>query len=429
MACPGKPAARPYAEPMSPDSEPTPRVPWLPVNEGAKSAAPESPEPLTPTKPTVPAWIQRETVPQVVDADDDEVIAAVAQPPAEELLPSPVAYPSDSVPSLADDSDDAPERSAATALWNSDPVHRLGDSAVASASLSAAGAPTPLGGVPLATSDGSMTTPSFGEDSPLFTPSFAPKDAEKVGTHREQADALAAGIVAHGEAQFVSSGSGLDAGVAYAPLSIGDPATTPAEEPTAPAEEPTEPTPPSGKKKRRWWLWVLLALLVVGAAVATLAMLNRPEAVVIPGVTVTEPPPSPTITPIAAPTASTFQGAMPTTVGTYSLVEATALDPEDISLHAGRVVDGVDLTYRSGDDTMKVRALQYYSEDDAKQMFTQFAGTDAATEPVMAGGTAVGESAIITSPKPGMVWRNGTSVFILTGPLLQISDFYAQFGL
>ena len=427
MACPGKLAARPYAEPMSPDSEPTPRVPWLPVNEGAKSAAPESPEPLTPTKPTVPAWIQRETVPQVVDADDDEVIAAVVQPPAEELLPSPVAYPSDSVPSLADDSDDAPERSAATALWNSDPVHRLGDSAVASASLSAAGAPTPLGGVPLATSDGSMTTPSFGEDSPLFTPSFAPKDAEKVNT--QQADALAAGIVAHGERDSCQAarGSTRESRMHRSPLVI----RPPHRRRNRPHRRRNPQSRPHRRAKRNvaGGCGCYLALLVVGAAVATLAMLNRPEAVVIPGVTVTQPPPSPTITPIAAPTASTFQGAMPTTVGTYSLVEATALDPEDISLHAGRVVDGVDLTYRSGDDTMKVRALQYYREDDAEQMFTQFAGTDAATEPVMAGGTAVGESAIITSPKPGMVWRNGTSVFILTGPLLQISDFYAQFGL
>ena len=414
-----------YAEFMSPDSEPTPRIPWLPVNEGAKPAAPETQESLTPTKPTVPAWIQREAVPQVVEADDVEVIAAVAQPPAAELLPSPVANPGDSAPSLSDDGDDAPERTAASALWNSDPVHRLGDSAVASASLSAAGAPTPLGGVPLAASESPMTAPSFGADSPLFTPSFAPELEEHVGTHREQADALAAGIVAHGEAQFVSSGSALEAGVAYAPLSIGDSAAAPTKRPA----EPTEPTPPSGKKKRRWWLWVLLALIVAGAVVATTAFLNRPEAVVIPGVTVTQPPPSPTITPIAAPSASTFQGAMPTTVGTYSLVEATVLDPEDISLHAGRVVDGVDLTYRSGDDTMKVRALQYYSEEDAKQMFTQFVGADTATEPVTAGGTTVGESAIVTAPKPGMVWRNGTSVFILTGPLLQISDFYEQFGL
>ncbi len=410
---------------MSPDSEPTPRVPWLPVSEGAQVAAPVTPEPLTPTKPTVPAWIQREPVPQVIEGDDDEAIAPVivppvAQPSSEELLPSPVANPDDAAIALADD--DAPERSAATALWNSDPVHRLGDSAVASASLSAAGAPTPLGGVPLAEPEHAIAAPSFGEEVPLFTPTFAPEEAVIAPTSRERADALAAGIVAQGEAQLVSSGAALDAGVAYAPLSIGEPAAPP-------VEEPTDPTPPSGKKRRRWWVWALVALVVVGAGAATFALLNRPDAVVIPGVTVTEPPPAPTITPIAAPTASAFQAAMPTTVGTYSLVEATPLDPEDVSLNAGRVVDGVDLLYRSGDDTMQVRALQYYSEDDATQMFTHFVGEDATTQPVVVAGTTVGESAIITAPKPGMVWRNGTSLFIVTGPLLQISDFYEQFGL
>ena len=97
----------------------------------------------------------------------------------------------------------------------------------------------------------------------------------------------------------------------------------------------------------------------------------------VPGVVITQPAPTPTIDPIAAPTATAFQSAMPTTVGTYALVEATPLDPADIALTAGRVADGVDLVYRSGDDTMKVRALQYYSEDDAKAMFTKFVGEGA----------------------------------------------------
>ena len=174
---------------------------------------------------------------------------------------------------------------------------------------------------------------------------------------------------------------------------------------------------------------MLLALLVVAAIAVAVAVLNKPDPTVVPGVVVTQPPPSPTIDPIAAPTATAFQSAMPTTVGAYSLVEATSLDPADIALTAGRVADGVDLVYRSGDDTMTVRALQYYNEDDAKAMFTKDVGEAAVTQPVEAGGTTVGESAIVTAPKPGIVWRNGTSLFILTGPPLQLTDFYAQFGL
>ena len=120
---------------------------------------------------------------------------------------------------------------------------------------------------------------------------------------------------------------------------------------------------------------------------------------------------------------------MPTTVGTFSLVEATALDPTDVALGAGRIADGVDLTYRSGSDTMTVRAFQYYTEDEAKEMFTHFAGETAVTTPVEVGGAVVGESAPITEPVPGMIWRNGTTLFILTGPAAQVQGFYEQFGL
>ena len=451
---------------MAPDSEPTPRVPWLPVNEGEQQPTPATDaaanaESLTPTKPTMPAWIQREQTPEPIEADEAEVLSPVATPSAEELLPSPADGP-------ADVTEEAVATTAAMPrLWSTDPVQLLGESAVASAALSAAGAPTPLGGVPIVPVEGAVTPPSFGNDAPQFTPVFADAEPAPEPTNMQRADALAAGIVAHEQADLASKGADLDAGVAYAPQSFGDggaeptrrvhaadaapiepPVAAPIAAPIAapaivdpwsetvtplvsdePATEPAEPTPPSGSKKRRWWLWVVLALLVIAGVAVAVAMLNRPEPTVVPGVVVTQPPPGPTITPIAAPTATAFQAAMPTTVGHYSLVQATPLVPADVALTAGRVADGVDLAYRSGEDTMNVRALQYYSEADATQMFTKFVGEGAATQPVDAGGATVGESAIVTSPKPGIVWRNGTTVFILTGPALQLTDFYAQFGL
>jgi hypothetical protein len=120
---------------------------------------------------------------------------------------------------------------------------------------------------------------------------------------------------------------------------------------------------------------------------------------------------------------------MPTTVGTYALVDAHAIDPADVALTAGRIADGAVLTYRSGGDTMTVTAYQYFNEADATTMFTSFVGEGATTEPVEAGGAVVGESAVVTSPKPGLVWRNGTAVFIVTGPPTQLADFFALFGL
>jgi hypothetical protein len=76
-----------------------------------------------------------------------------------------------------------------------------------------------------------------------------------------------------------------------------------------------------------------------------------------------------------------------------------------------------------------VRALQYYNEDDATAGFTQFANDPATTTPVTVDGQTVGESAIVTSPKPGIVWRNGTTVFLAYGPASDLAEFYALFGL
>ena len=53
-----------------------------------------------------------------------------------------------------------------------DPVRKLGASALSTASLEAAGAPTPRGGVPLIGGDGDVM-PSFGEEEP-FVPRFEP---------------------------------------------------------------------------------------------------------------------------------------------------------------------------------------------------------------------------------------------------------------
>jgi len=327
-----------------------------------------------------------------------------------------------------------------------DAVQLLGESAVASATLSAAGAPTPLGGVPLSPADTSVTPPDFG-DAPSFVPEFEEEAPEPPTPHNVKADALAAGIAAHEQERLASQASELDAGAAYTPRAFGEPnaelasnregappAAPATAAPTTTALEPegeatTQAEPASGRRSGRLWLWILLAVVALAIVGVVYAVMNKPEPTVVPGVTITQPAPSPTIVPSPAPTGSDFQAAMPTTVGTYSLTGATALEPADVALSVGRIADGVDLTYRSGDDTMTVRALQYYSEDDAEAMFTQFAGEDTATEPVEAGGTTVGEKAIVTAPKPGLVWRNGTSVFVLVGPPLQLAEFYAQFGL
>lgn len=445
---------------MAPDSEPKPRVPWLPVTEGAQPpvAAPTpAPPELTPTKPTVPAWIRRDAVPEPVEVDEGDIVAPVTLPPAEEMLPRPLPGPA------------VPADSASPQVgWTADPVHRLGQSAVANAHLSASGAPTPLGGVPVVDAEHAVEAPNFGADTPLFTPRFAavsapaepvaaphaPPVPSTTGPTPPQAgaDAIAAGLVAQEKSQLAAQSPAFDAVSIYSPVSFAErspieaqlraapPAAAPAAGPAvapapapAPATPPAEPATASGEeppqRKRRWWLWLVLGVVLVAAGAIAIAYLNRPEPVVEPGAVVTVSPPAATIEPIAAPTGTAFQSAMPTIVGTYSLVEATAVDPADIALTAGRVADAVDLTYRSGENTMKVRALQYFNEQEATAHFTALSGDGAATTPVEAGGQTVGESAVVVSPKPAIVWRNGTSVFVLTGPPLELTGFFEGFGL
>lgn len=444
---------------MAPDSEPRPRVPWVPVNEVTRTPVPPAQEqeaapadaataeaaasvepsvhaePSAAAEPTVPEWIRPQP--------PEDAAAAVDPPAADEVLPRPGATPvSEPV---------SPYDTPAPALWNADPVQRLGATAVTSAALSASGAPTPLGGVPTVAPPDGIEPPDFGESAPLFTPRF---EGEPEPTNKEKADALAKGIVAEETARLALSGAALEAGGEYTPLAFGNEdaaagahagtapeaplaVRTAASQPTLAPGQPAEPPPASGDdgeppKRKRWWVWALLvlAVLVVAGIGVTVWALNRNvEPAVVPGVTVTLSPPAPTITPTPVPSGSAFQSSMPATVDTFSLVSATVLDPQDVALNAGRIADGVDLVYRSGDDTMAVRALQYYNEDDATTMFTQFAGEPAVTEPVMAGDTQVGESATVLEPLPGIVWRNGTSVFILTGTADQVAGFFEQFGL
>lgn len=401
---------------MAPDSEPTPRVPWLPVNEGAEPTTPAPDDESSPFSPIVPAWISREEPAPATPEDAPE--ATPAPPPsADEVLPEPGTEPSQL--------EDPPAPDA-----HPDAVQLLGESAVTSAALSAAGAPTPLGGVPIAPAETSVTPPDFGEAS-SFVPAF--EEEVPAAPNQSKADTLAAGIVAHEQERLASQASTLDGGAAYTPRVFGEVVVEPEATEDAPpppqGAPPAEAEPPSGRGSGRLWLWILLAVVALAIAGVLYAVVNRPDPAVVPGATITQPAPSPTIVPSPAPTGSEFQAAMPTTVGTYSLTNAVPLEPADVALTVGRIADGVDLTYRSGDNIMTVRALQYFTEDDATAMFTQFAGEDAATEPVEAGGATVGEKAVITAPKPGIVWRNGTSVFILVGPPLDLAEFYTQFGL
>jgi hypothetical protein len=172
----------------APDASPSP-----PVTGSLPTVRPDD---LTPTKPQMPysAHSASAEIPQVpeptpeatadsiptpIEADEDEIIAPILPPPATEIMPRAGDHESERV--------DAPEQRATA--WSApssdeasgerefspaptDSVRQLGASAITNASLQAAGAPTPLTGIPHV-SDDEDVYPSFGDEEP-FVPRFEP---------------------------------------------------------------------------------------------------------------------------------------------------------------------------------------------------------------------------------------------------------------
>ncbi len=183
----------PVAETPRPDSQqPILYAPWtgaIPqVQPQAPSATPvqtpmyeRTPEPVAPSgyeAPPVPEaaepFLVHGLVPTPIEADDGEIVAPILPPDATEIqpqgadplrdVPNPSAPVTDSTPQWRSANEYVPDAP--------DPVQRLAASALSNASLEAAGAPTPRGGVPLVGGAGDPM-PSFGEEEP-FVPRFEP---------------------------------------------------------------------------------------------------------------------------------------------------------------------------------------------------------------------------------------------------------------
>lgn len=381
---------------MTPEDSGERRNPWLPVNTSEPDVPEES---LTPTKPLMPSWIQRDEAPQPVEVDDTDVMPPVPVPPAQEMLPS-------TPPPVPEAGSISPYDPPTTdANWGSDAVHRLGAAAVTNASLSAGGAPTPLGGVPVEPADQPVEAPSFGDTAPLFTPKFTddPGASAANGLHPTAAD--------------------LETGAQYQPRF---------EPPVAPVEtnEVESSDEPPRARRGLAWLWIVLVVLAVGvgAAVIWLTVL-KPEPQTVPGAVITVAPPEATVEPVPLESPTALLAAMPPVVSTYALTAAEPLEPAAVAVEHGRVADAAALTYWNGTEQIDLTVLQYYSEDEAEAAWMGLVGEGVTGEPVIAGGAEVGASAAVVQPEPGIVWRNGTSVFIANGPPLELRGFFDAFGL
>ncbi|WP_062077104.1 hypothetical protein [Demequina globuliformis] len=426
-------------------------TPWLPIN-GER-------EPVAPSKPSVPSTGSVPVVPQSIEGDDGEIIPPVAQPDQDEIMPGP-----GSNPWRPGDQTASPTEP--------DAIRELGDSAVRSASLSASGAPTPLGGVPLVTSvqpgkdaDGvrpawaagdpgtnapdaaspwSARTPTEGSpetpESPV-SPGSGPS-TDSAATPDEGADAWVATAAGAAVAAERSPDTQEDEEPTQAmPVhDFGD--DQPAYEPeviaaSAPSQDGSGTEPPKGIAERDggtpWYagapFLIAVGLLVLGGiGFAAYQLFFAPEDVELTPEVLVEAPPEATLDPITLDEPTDFLAAMPGTVGTFAMTAASPVEADDAGLTA-RAAEVNDVTYSDGTTDMTVRAIQHYNEDDATEQYTALAegGTD--PQPVMVGDTEAGERVTLEGDPTTYVWRNGTAVFELTGPADQIEAFYAQFPL
>jgi len=114
-------------------------------------------------------------VPMPIEAEEAEIIAPVQPPAATEIQPQASDESAAYAPSWEREPEAQSEETSASQEYApeaSDPVKQLGASALSTASLEAAGAPTPRAGIPVVGGE-DRQMPSFGEEEP-FVPRFEP---------------------------------------------------------------------------------------------------------------------------------------------------------------------------------------------------------------------------------------------------------------
>ena len=397
-------------------------APWNAVSAGSPAR-----ESVAPSKPAMPSTGQVPVVPQPIEVEDADVVAPVASPPDEEIMPSARGAVWSAVTPAE------PSTAQPGPMTANDPVRDLGDAAVRNASLSASGAPTPLGGVPQVPA-GSASTPSRPAEAapaaPWFMGGAAETSAETAGgrePERKPAPAAPAMAELSNDEPAYTPRFGV-------PVVDGDAAS---EETATDGDGADDGAPPPSDPRERspWWrsvpFLVIAGLLVMSGVGYGLYLLFAPEpqTVELTPQVIVEAPAQSTLDPVAIEDPTAFQAALPGVVGTYALTAFDSPAPRQAGLDV-RAAEVDDLTYSDGTVELTVRAIQHFDPEDATAQFEAMATGATERESVMAGDTPVGERASVSGEDgESIIWRNDSAVFVLRGPADALEDFYALFPL
>ncbi|MFW2512775.1 hypothetical protein ACNI3K_03255 [Demequina sp. SO4-13] len=417
------------------------RNPWAPVNDGGVPR-----EAVAPSKPHVPSSPRSAPRPEPIEVEDHgdaDVVAPVSPPSQEEILPTVAGRTAPSAGGAVTEGDGA----------SRDPYSALSDAAVRNASLSASGAPTPLGGVrrvePAEVSDH--------EPSRWFTPQGATTGtgwvagdprADAPPSAHEWARARAAppesaesSAPANGDAPSTPSGDDESTNAPDDETSMYTPRVAAGADPGAAAEPDggdgedggADDSPASARAP--WWrsvpVLVIAGLVVMGGigyAVYSALAAEEPVELTAPVIVVSPAPAA--LDPIAIEDPTEFQAAMPGIVGAYALTEFDAPAPASLDLPARAAEVGV-FTYSDGETSVTLRAIQHFDVEAAVAQFEALAADGADRAPLEAGGVSVGERVTVPADDGGqaIVWRNQTAVFEVTGPTEAVATFFALFPL
>lgn len=253
--------------------------------------------------------------------------------------------------------------------------------------------------------------------SPLVT-TFQPGAAANVDTPTASASPDSSARTATPTPAETADEDGPDAGFAGAPV-------------VAPAEGSAGGK--GGSRRTRLILIIVAAALVAGViGVLVYRTYLLPEPVTLPTPTVTAEPRVPQGEPIdIAEDASEFLSAMPLQVGADVLMAYESIDPVGDESLPARAAEHLKLSYGSGvgEPVYTVHAYQHYKVEDAQIAYDAYAAGAPDVEDVTVDGEVVGQRAFQAASAQGQVaWRNGTVVFVVTGPAIDLVHFYERFG-
>lgn len=211
--------------------------------------------------------------------------------------------------------------------------------------------------------------------------------------------------------------------------------------PTENAAHPEGAAASARPRRRAWWIAGGLVLLLVVVAVVVWAVAGgseepAAEPTTPPAVTITNPLPTPEVSPVAKEPGTPLYDLMPATVLQFALSATSAEDP-GLAPWTDGALEVHRLTYVDAEGTeLIVVATQWETAEAAEAaraaadaaVAAELPDAVATTDPVQVGEVQTGTATTRAGDPTGVVtWSNGTAVLRAEGPAGTVRDVFLAF--